>query len=188
MPDGRRRSHSCWGWSKSVDAARPLRLHKDPQGPAQNVGHGRIEERTAIAIWRSDHPDRFDRWLPAAARFNGIESIIRVEATRTNRNTGESSTEVRYYISSAGLTAKAANEAVRKHWHVENRLHWVLDVTFGADQCRIRTLNAAANFACARQMALTILRMHQGDKLSMAVRRNTANDWPDYLAWLLDSL
>jgi predicted transposase YbfD/YdcC len=173
---------------KSVDAARPLRLHKDPQGAAQNVGHGRIEERTAIVIRRSDDPDRFDRWLPTAARFKGIESIIRVEATRTNRNTGESSTEVRYYISSAGLTAKAANEAVRKHWHVENRLHWVLDVTFGADQCRIRTLNAAANFACARQMALTILRMHQGDKLSMAVRRNTANDWPDYLAWLLDSL
>jgi predicted transposase YbfD/YdcC len=173
---------------KSVDAARPLKLHKDPKGPDQNAGHGRIEEREATVIRRSDDPDRFDRWLPTAARFKDIESIIRVEAKRTIRKTGETSTEVRYYISSLGMTAKAANEAVRKHWHVENRLHWVLDVTFGADQCRIRTLNAAANFACARQMALTVLRMHEGDKLSMTVRRNTANDWHDYLAWLLDSI
>lgn len=173
---------------KSVDAARALKVRHDANGPFENVGHGRIEQRSTTVIRRSDNPELFDRWLPAAARFKDIESVIRVEATRTIRKTGETSTEVRYYISSRRMTPLAANDAVRRHWQVENSLHWVLDVTFGADQCRIRTLNAAANFACARQIALTILRMHTADKLTINARRETCNDWPTYLAWVLDSI
>lgn len=172
---------------RPADEGPRLRLHKD-EGSQDSAGHGRLEQRKAHVFRRSDNPDLFDQWLPSADRFADIESVVRIDSTRTDRGTGKSTRETRYYISSRKLTAAAANEAARKHWRVENQLHWVLDVTFGADQCRIRTKNAAANFACARQIALCILRMHTGDRVSLSLRRHLCNDWPQYLAWVLDSV
>jgi predicted transposase YbfD/YdcC len=165
-----------------------MELHRELINSQDSAGHGRLEERRALVFRRSDNPELFDHWLPAAAPFLDIESVVRIDFTRTDRATGKSSHETRYYVSSRKLTARAANEAVRKHWRLENQLHWVLDMTFGADQCRIRTKNAAANFACARQIALCLLRMHTRDRMSMSARRELCRDWPQYLAWVLDSI
>ncbi|MDT9091106.1 ISAs1 family transposase, partial [Escherichia coli] len=64
---------------------------------------------------------------------------------------------VRYYISSADLTAEKFATAIRNHWHVENKLHWRLDVVMNEDDCRIRRGNAAELFSGIRHIAINIL-------------------------------
>ncbi len=78
-------------------------------------------------------------------------SIIMVESTRQIQHT--TSKEQRYYISSRPANATFFAKAIRQHWGIENQLHWVLDVTFDEDQCRVRTGNAAENFSLIRKMA-----------------------------------
>jgi predicted transposase YbfD/YdcC len=78
------------------------------------------------------------------------------------------------------LTAEQANERVRSHWLVENRLHWCLDMTFGQDACRTRTGNAAENLAVVRHFALNIIRNEKGDRLSVPRRRRLCDFRPDY--------
>lgn len=173
---------------RPADQGPHMKLHRELVSSQHSAGHGRLDERKAFLFRRSDNPDVFDAWLPAACRFPDLDTVIRIDSTRTDRGTGKSSRETRFYISSRRMTAGVASEAVRKHWLVENQLHWVLDVTFGADQCRIRTKNAAANFACARQIALCLLRRHNGDRMSISARRELCGDWPEYLAWVLDSI
>ena len=64
---------------------------------------------------------------------------------------------VRYYISSADLTAEKFATAIRNHWHVENKLHWRLDVVMNEDDCKIRRGNAAELFSGIRHIAINIL-------------------------------
>ena len=91
---------------------------------------------------------------------------------------GKTSTERRYYLSSAKLSAKRFAAAVRAHWHVENRLHWVLDVVFHDDLMRLRTSNGPANMATVRHMSLNLIRGID-DKASLKVRRKTIG-WDDH--------
>ena len=99
--------------------------------------------------------------------------IAMVEA-ETERN-GKISLERRYYLSSATLSARQFAAAVRAHWHVENRLHWVMDVVFHNDLMRLRTEHGPANMAAIRHMSLNLIR-RINDKASLKVRRKT-------LAW-----
>jgi predicted transposase YbfD/YdcC len=73
---------------------------------------------------------------------------------------------------------------VRSHWHVENRLHWVLDVVFHDDLARLRTGNGPQNMAVVKHMAINLVRS-SNDKHSLKVRRKLANLDPDYLASLI---
>ena len=99
-----------------------------------------------------------------------------VEARR--REGGASSTESverRYYISSlavseAGSVRRFA-EAVRGHWGIENGLHWVLDVAFREDDCRVRREHAPQNLATLRQLALNLLRREKTAKMGVKARR-----------------
>ena len=148
---------------------------------AHDKGHGRTEQRTTSVVREVD-------WLSGARRFPGelrlpaAASIVRVEAcTRRGEKTH---TETRYYISSASLTAEAAGRAVRGHWGIENRLHWVLDVTFNDDQSRLRKGFGAANMAVVRHFALNLARAAK-DKNSVKLRRKVAGRTPDYLDQIL---
>ncbi len=67
------------------------------------------------------------------------------------------SREVRYYISSLSPNAKQIADSIRSHWTIENPLHWVLDVAFREDECRIRTGYAPENFTLLRHLALSAL-------------------------------
>lgn len=69
----------------------------------------------------------------------------------------ESEIMVRYYISSADLTAEKFVTAIRNHWHVENKLHWRLDVVMNEDDCKVRRGNAAGLFSGIRHIAINIL-------------------------------
>lgn len=143
--------------------------------------HGRIEvRRHAVSrdvAWLSS-----DRRFPGEPRFPGLAAIAMVEA-EVERN-GRTSRERRYFLSSARLDARFFAHAVRCHWHVENRLHWVMDVVFHDDLCRLRSGCGPQNMAIVRHMAMNLLRSAPG-KQSFAVRRKKAAWNSHYLEALI---
>jgi predicted transposase YbfD/YdcC len=111
--------------------------------------HGRIEQRRYELV--ADL-----RTLPNPSAWTGLKAIGR--AIRECTQNGKTSVETRYYIVSFAQGAVRFAGAVRGHWGVENSLHWVLDVTFGEDDCRIRSGYGAENFAVIRHIALNLLK------------------------------
>ena len=143
--------------------------------------HGRIEERHHVVCHEID-------WLFSDRRYAGEPrfphlAMIGMVQTRVERN-GAIEKERRYYLSSAKLDAKAFAAAVRAHWGIENRLHWVLDVVFHDDLARLRSLNGPQNMAVVKHMAMNLVR-NPKDKHSLKVRRKLANLNPDYLETLI---
>lgn len=131
-----------------------------------DTGHGRTEHRRC---WTTTSVDT----LPTASRWPHLAAIALVEVDRSIN--GKTSTEQRYYISSCRkLPAARALDASRRHWGIENSLHWVLDVAFREDDCRIRVGNAAENFAVLRHLALNMLRSVKGSKVGVKTRRMLA--------------
>lgn len=114
-------------------------------------GHGRIEERTALAADAAWLAKRHPNW-------SKLSSIVAVRARRTNKKSGAVSCETRLYISSLPPDPEALAAAIRAHWSIENNLHWVLDVSFNEDQCRVRKDHAPQNLAIIRRIALNMLK------------------------------
>lgn len=135
-------------------------------------GHGRIETRHCIAIQKLD-------WLYEPQFWAGLKSIAKVTATVIKN--GAETTEDRYYISSLAANAELLNTAIRKHWHIENKLHWVLDVVFNEDYCRVRMGNGAENLSIIRKIALNKMKSDNSMKKSMKSKRNIAS-WSDSYA------
>jgi len=129
-------------------------------------------------------------WLEGARRFPGEQRLpgaaclVRAE-TRVERR-GAISTETRYFVSSRALSPREAATVVREHWAIENRLHWVLDVTFADDQSRLRKGHGARNMATVRHFALNLVRT-AADKRSIKSRRKIAGWDPAYLDAILSS-
>jgi predicted transposase YbfD/YdcC len=144
-------------------------------------GHGRIERREVSVIrdvdWLSG-----DRRFPGELRLPGAACLVRVHAEV--ERAGQMRSETRYYISSAALDAERAGQAVRGHWAIENRLHWVLDVTFKEDLSRLRKGFGARNMAVVRHFAINLVR-NAGDKRSLKLRRKHAGWRTDYLDQIL---
>jgi len=143
--------------------------------------HGRIEVRRHLVSHDVDWLTTARRF-PGEPRFPGLRAIAMVEA-EVERN-GSTSLERRYYLSSMPLDAKLFAYAVRCHWHVENRLHWVLDVVFREDLSRLRSGAGPQNMATVRHMAMNLLQRHN-DKHSLKVRRKSAAWDKAYLEALL---
>ena len=106
-----------------------------------------------------------------------VESVREIVGGKTER-------ETRFYISSLSADAERQGEAIRSHWGVENSHHWVMDMLFRDDECRIRTANAPANFATIKHMAGNLLR-HGAGKQSLRVKRRLAAWDDDYLVSLI---
>lgn len=142
--------------------------------------HGRIETRSAL--WVSDL-DWLDR--PIRQHWPRLAGVGMLE--RTRQINGKTSTERAFYIGSKGIAdAQTFANAARSHWGVENSLHWVLDVTFREDDCRVRKGHAPQNLSALRKFALSLLRQDtQYPKRSLRGRRKTADRIPDYRASLL---
>ena len=136
--------------------------------------HGRIEVRrhrvSHDVSWLAS-----DRRFPGEPRFPDLAMIGMVEA-HVERN-GRTSTARRYYLGSAKLSAQRFAAAVRAHWGVENRLHWVMDVVFHDDLMRLRTGHGPANMAAMRHASINIIKQIN-DKASIKVRRKTLG-WSD---------
>lgn len=146
-----------------------------------DADHGRIETRRH---WVS--PDvawlTTDRRFPGEPRFPGLKAIAMVEATVERR--GTITTARRYFISSMALDPRTLARAVRAHWGIENRLHWVLDVVFHDDLMRLRTEHGPKNMATIKHMAMNLIR-GAGGKDSLKCRRKAAAWNHDYLRNLI---
>ena len=92
---------------------------------------------------------------------------------------------IRYYISSASLTAEQFAQASREHWAIENKLHWRLDVSMREDACRVRRGNAAELLAGFRHVAINLLNNHKGFKAGLKRKQRKALSSTSYLAEVL---
>ena len=137
--------------------------------------HGRIETRTYTVI-------QDVAWLQERHDWPGLQGVVMVESTREIGDKIER--ETRFYITSLVWLASQLGPVIRAHWAVENSLHWVMDMIFRDDECRIRTDHAPANFTTLKHIAHNLIRKTQG-KDSLRLRRKTAA-WDDnYLASLV---
>jgi predicted transposase YbfD/YdcC len=144
-----------------------------------NKGHGRIEVREC---WCTSDPDYLE-YSASLADWPGLQSIAVVQAERQLED--ERTVQRRYFISSLKCDAKLLLHAVRTHWEIENKVHWVLDIAFREDDCRIRKGNGAENFAVLRHIALNLLRRETTSKGSLKGRRKKAGWDNDYLLKVL---
>ena len=140
--------------------------------------HGRIETRR---VWCTPEV----KWLgELAGDWPGLGLLVAVESVRDVD--GKTSVERRYYIGSrAQATAAEAAEAIRGHWNIENRLHWILDMSFHEDQCRIRKDHGAENFSRLRRIALNLLQRDTTKKVGINTKRLVAGWDHEYLLGLL---
>ena len=140
-------------------------------------GHGRVESRHY-------HVVKVPKELADKhAEFKGLKTFGMVFS---ERQVGEeaATAETRYYISSTDLKVRAFAQAVRKHWGIENNLHWQLDVTFGEDGNRVKDRQGAANLALLRKLTLVLLKAHPS-KDSLACKRLSAALDPAFLEEIL---
>src|SRR5450432_538294 len=140
-----------------------------------DADHGRIETRNYTVIHDVD-------WLQARHQWPGLKAVVVVESRREIN--GKITSETRFYITSLVMLAAAVGPMIRSHWAIENSLHWVMDMVFRDDECRIRTDNAPANFATCRHIAYNLTRKAPG-KDSIRLRRKTAGWDDEYLASLV---
>lgn len=131
-----------------------------------DIGHGRIEMRSCRVIDNLEFFDDYKDWP-------GLISLVEITAQRTVKNTGETQTNTRYYISSKKDDAKKFNRNIRSHWGIENKLHWVLDVNFKEDMSRKRKGESAENFGVVTKIALNLLALSD-EKLSKNNKRHKA--------------
>ncbi len=139
--------------------------------------HGRLETRRVVATEQI-------AWLQDSHDWPGLRSIAKVDSRRELLVEGKVEQETRYYISSLPGDAQQIGQAVRSHWGVENGLHWVMDMVFRDDECRIRSQNAPANFVTIKHIASNLLRRGKG-KHSMRSSRHLAAWNEDFLYSLL---
>ena len=142
--------------------------------------HGRIEVRRCWSVADVE-------WLSNIEEWSGLRSICAVEAQRVELTTQKPSLETRYFITSLAGDAQELMPAVRKHWAVENSLHWILDVAFREDQCQIRKDHGAENFARLRHIAVNLLNREKTAKVGVKIKRNKAGWDSDYLLKVLTS-
>ncbi|MGH7079767.1 MAG: ISAs1 family transposase, partial [Acetobacteraceae bacterium] len=137
--------------------------------------HGRIETRTTTVIHDVD-------WLQKRHNWPSLNAVVIVDSIRETADKIEQ--ETRFYITSLVLLAHLVGPIIRSHWAIENSLHWVLDMVFRDDECRLRTDHAPANFCTIKHMAQNLIRLAPG-KASPRLKRKTAGWDGDFLASLV---
>jgi predicted transposase YbfD/YdcC len=138
--------------------------------------HGRLETREYFQSAELS-------WFADLSKWEGLQTVGVVQSTREIN--GKISTERRYYLSSLPLNIELFARAVRGHWGIENKLHWILDVHFGEDQSRARSGYAAENLATLRRFAVNLLKSEQTKKRGIRGKQNNASWDHAYLLKLL---
>lgn len=126
----------------------------------KETGHGRIETRTYYLTTDTDWYEDKGEWTKLMA-FGMVCSRVEKDGTISE--------DTRHFITSIE-DISIFSEAVRKHWGIENSLHWCLDMTFHEDYSRIRKDHSAENMAVVRHISLNILKNYPA-KISLARKR-----------------
>ncbi len=142
-----------------------------------DADHGRIETRRTTVIHDVD-------WLQERHRWPGLKAVVMVESERETSSRTE--TETRYYITSLTDPAEKLAAVIRQHWAIENSLHWVMDMVFRDDECRISTGHAPANFTTVKHVAHNLMRRAPA-KDSMRLKRKVAAWDDDFLVSLISA-
>lgn len=147
------------------------------QSEQTEKGHGRIETRRACVI-------RTLNLITDRKAWPKLRCVVRVECER--RIGSETATETHYYISSVeSQRSEELARICRRHWSIENGLHWSLDVSFGEDDSRVRKGHAAENLSRLRRMALNLLKLETSRKIGIKNKRLRAGWDHDYLLKVL---
>ena len=137
--------------------------------------HGRIETRTTTVIHDVG-------WIQQRHDWPGLKAVVVVDSSREIN--GKTEQETRFYLTSLVMIAALLGPVVRSHWAIENSLHWVMDMIFRDDECRVRTEHAPANFTTIKHMAHNLLRT-ASSKDSLRLRRKVAAWDDEFLARLV---
>jgi predicted transposase YbfD/YdcC len=165
-------------WHKSEREGLTKNIHDEHSEISS--GHGRIETRACQQLLINKS------WLAKDYQWSGLNSIIKVTAQVHDKSTGNDTAETRWYISSLGLGAEQALNAVRSHWQVES-MHWMLDMTFREDESRIRKKQGPLMFNVMRKIAMALFKQDKTKSASMARKKKMAGLDDDYRSALLES-
>ena len=136
-----------------------------------DCGHGRIEERKLVAT--SVLSGQEEIWP-------GLEQVFQIERQVVEKKSGKARREVVYGVTSLSREEASAKELmnyVRGHWQIENRLHWVRDVTYGEDQSQVRKGNLPQAMAALRNTAIGLMRLAGERNIAKACRKYAAQPW-----------
>lgn len=151
-------------------------VYKSESFETVEKNHGRIETRNCSITKNL-------KGISATENWAALKSLIRIESKQAIN--GVVSEETRYYISSLDITAEKMNSCVRAHWCVENKLHWILDVSFKEDANRTRTDSSAENLSIVRRVALNLIKNEPTMKIGIAAKRKAAGWDTKYLEAIL---
>jgi len=135
-----------------------------------DLGHGRIEVRRLTAS--SALVDYLD--------WPGLQQVFEIERTVTRKRTGQTRRETVYGITSLPpqrADAKRLLNLVRQHWAIENRSHWVRDVTYDEDRSQVRCGSIPQVMAALRNLAIGLMRIAGEPNIAAAGRRFAAQPW-----------
>jgi predicted transposase YbfD/YdcC len=149
---------------------------------SRDRAHGRVEARRCLAIG----DPTYLAYVDPDGRWPNLQSVVLLESTR--RDGDAVTTEARHYLSSLPADAAQLAHVIRSHWGIENRLHWILDVIFREDHCRVRAGHAPQNLAILRHFALNLLRQDRSVRGGVATKRLRAALNDRYLRSLLAGL
>src|SRR5215203_2668343 len=142
-----------------------------PVFDAFDESHGRLVRRRVFVSTAVGELEPLQEWPD-------LRTLLAVETIRGVTGTGKVEAEIRYFLTSCGDDPAVLVQAIRRHWSVENALHWVLDVTFREDDSRVRDRTAARNFALLRKIALNLVARDRSTQTSLRGRRKKAA-WDD---------
>ncbi len=149
-----------------------------PVFDAFDEGHGRLVRRRVFVSPSARELEPLHDWPD-------LNMVLAVETIRGVNGTGKVEAEIRYFLTSCGDDPAVLVRAIRRHWSVENALHWVLDVIFREDDSRVRNRTAARNFALLRKIALNVVARHRSGRTSLRGRCKRAAWNDDYMLQII---
>ncbi len=164
-----------------VDQAQNFKYASLEYTKTTNKGHGRLEVRECWSTSNSEYLNL----IRGQQDWTGLKSIAMVISTRIIA--GKETKRVRFYISSLPSNAEQLLHVVRKHWSIENDLHWVLDVAMNEDHSHVRKNQAPENFAVLRHIALNLLKQEKTAKGGIHAKQLQAAWKEDYLLKVLSA-